>query len=150
MFRLPFIDVGLNVILYRNVRLTNLDKTGFKTSFLAGLRRATLGLSSGRRQPSRLRLLIRQRPLADCSRRLYPKMLNGARKNLSSLVLNFVTYLWDTKLVISPRQHPNLRFDFQWIFGKILKPNMLMCIITPHFYLTEAAGYTKGLNTPTP
>jgi hypothetical protein len=35
-------------------------------------------------------------PLADLtprySRRLYPKMLNGARKNLSNLVLNFVTY----------------------------------------------------------
>jgi hypothetical protein len=27
------------------------------------------------------------------SRRLYPKMLNGARKNLSNLVLNCVTYL---------------------------------------------------------
>jgi hypothetical protein len=32
------------------------------------------------------------------SRRLYPKMLNGARKNLSNLVLNIVTYLWDTPL----------------------------------------------------
>jgi hypothetical protein len=30
------------------------------------------------------------------SRRLYPKMLNGARKNLSNLWLNLVTYLWDT------------------------------------------------------
>jgi hypothetical protein len=29
------------------------------------------------------------------SKRLYPKMLNGARKNLSNLVLNFVTYLRD-------------------------------------------------------
>jgi hypothetical protein len=29
------------------------------------------------------------------NRRLYPKMLNGARKNLSNLVLNCVTYLWD-------------------------------------------------------
>jgi hypothetical protein len=27
------------------------------------------------------------------SRRLRPKMFNGARKNLSNLVLNFVTYL---------------------------------------------------------
>jgi hypothetical protein len=27
------------------------------------------------------------------SRRLFPKMLNGARKNLSNLKLNFVTYL---------------------------------------------------------
>jgi hypothetical protein len=25
-------------------------------------------------------------------------MLNGARKNLSNLVLNIVTYLWDTTL----------------------------------------------------
>jgi hypothetical protein len=27
-----------------------------------------------------------------------PKMLNGARKKLSNLVLNIVTYLWDTTL----------------------------------------------------
>ncbi len=27
-------------------------------------------------------------------------MLNGARKNLSNLVLNFVTYLWDTTLEV--------------------------------------------------
>jgi hypothetical protein len=32
------------------------------------------------------------------SLRLYPKMLNGARKSLSNLVLNFVTYLRDTTL----------------------------------------------------
>jgi hypothetical protein len=32
------------------------------------------------------------------SRCLYPKMINGARKNLSNLVLNIVTYLWDTTL----------------------------------------------------
>jgi hypothetical protein len=36
-------------------------------------------------------------PLVDLtprySRRLYPKMLNGGRKNLSNLVLNFITYL---------------------------------------------------------
>jgi len=32
------------------------------------------------------------------SRRLYPKMLNGARKTLSNLLLNFVTYLRDTTL----------------------------------------------------
>jgi hypothetical protein len=31
----------------------------------------------------------------------YPKMLNGARKNLSNLVLNIVTYLWETTLAIS-------------------------------------------------
>jgi hypothetical protein len=36
---------------------------------------------------------------APCSsRRLYPKMLNGDRKNLSNLWLNCVTYLWDTTL----------------------------------------------------
>jgi hypothetical protein len=29
---------------------------------------------------------------------LYPKMLNGTRKKLSNLVLNFATYLWDTTL----------------------------------------------------
>jgi hypothetical protein len=33
-----------------------------------------------------------------CSRRLYPKMLNGVRKNLSNLLLGFVTYLWDMTL----------------------------------------------------
>jgi hypothetical protein len=33
-----------------------------------------------------------------CSQRLYPKMFNGARKNLSNPVLNFVTYLWDTTI----------------------------------------------------
>jgi hypothetical protein len=27
-------------------------------------------------------------------------MLNGARKNLSNLVLNIVTYLWDTTLEV--------------------------------------------------
>jgi hypothetical protein len=36
------------------------------------------------------------------SRRLKPKMLNGARKNLSNLVLNCVTYLWDTTLKTCP------------------------------------------------
>jgi hypothetical protein len=30
------------------------------------------------------------------SRHLYPKMLNGVRKNLSNLVLNLVIYLWAT------------------------------------------------------
>jgi hypothetical protein len=37
------------------------------------------------------------------SRRLCPKMLNGARKNLSNLVLNIVTYLWDTTLMNSKK-----------------------------------------------
>jgi hypothetical protein len=32
------------------------------------------------------------------SRRLYPKMLNGARKNLSNLLLNFVIYLREATL----------------------------------------------------
>jgi hypothetical protein len=31
--------------------------------------------------------------------RLCPKMLNGARKNLSNLVLNIVIYLWDTTIL---------------------------------------------------
>jgi len=31
-----------------------------------------------------------------CSRRLYPKMINGTRKNLSNLLLKFITYLRDT------------------------------------------------------
>jgi hypothetical protein len=46
---------------------------------------------------------IRHRTLADLtpyySRRLNPKMLNGARKILSNLVLNFVTYLRDTTAI---------------------------------------------------
>jgi hypothetical protein len=33
-----------------------------------------------------------------CSRRLYPKMLNGVRKNLSNRVLGSVTYLRDMTL----------------------------------------------------
>jgi hypothetical protein len=33
-----------------------------------------------------------------CSRRLNPKMLNGARKNLPNLSLSFVIYLRDTTL----------------------------------------------------
>jgi hypothetical protein len=38
------------------------------------------------------------------SRRLCPKMLNGACKNLSNLVLNTATYSWDTTLeVVSKR-----------------------------------------------
>jgi hypothetical protein len=39
------------------------------------------------------------------SRRLYPKMINGARKNLSNLVLNFVTYLRDTTLEVDSKPH---------------------------------------------
>jgi hypothetical protein len=34
------------------------------------------------------------------SRRLCPKMLNGACKNLSNLVLNTATYSWDTTLEV--------------------------------------------------
>jgi hypothetical protein len=34
------------------------------------------------------------------SKRLNPKMLNGARKNLPNLVLSFVSCLWDTTLAI--------------------------------------------------
>jgi hypothetical protein len=43
------------------------------------------------------------------SRRLYPKMLNGAHKNLSNLVLYYVTYLWDTTL-LEVVSKPHLRF----------------------------------------
>jgi hypothetical protein len=32
-------------------------------------------------------------------------MLNGARKNLSNLVLNIVTYLWDTTLEVVLKPH---------------------------------------------
>jgi hypothetical protein len=60
-----------------------------------------------------------------CSTHLYPKMLNGAHKNLSNLVFNFVTYLWDKILeVVSkpllsllgvgyliPKIHSDQRFD---------------------------------------
>jgi hypothetical protein len=31
-----------------------------------------------------------------CNRPLYPKMVNGARKNLSNLVSSIIAYLWDT------------------------------------------------------
>jgi hypothetical protein len=41
------------------------------------------------------RIVIKKYPLPGL---LYPKMLNGTRKNLSNLVLDFVTYLWDTTL----------------------------------------------------
>ena len=34
------------------------------------------------------------------NRRLNPKMLNSAHKNLSNRVLHFVTYFWDATLVI--------------------------------------------------
>ena len=41
------------------------------------------------------------------NRRLNPKMLNGARKNLPNLLLSFVSCLWDTALVaISKMQTP--------------------------------------------
>jgi hypothetical protein len=39
------------------------------------------------------------------SRRLYPKMLNGARKNLSNLLLNFVSHIF-----IEVVSKPQIRF----------------------------------------
>jgi hypothetical protein len=39
------------------------------------------------------------------SKRLNPKMLNGARKNLPNLVLSFVSCLWDTTLVAISKMH---------------------------------------------
>jgi hypothetical protein len=41
-----------------------------------------------------------QTALPRYSRRLYPKMLNGTHKNLSNLLLNFVTYLQGTTLEV--------------------------------------------------
>jgi hypothetical protein len=62
-------------------------------------------------------IFIRQRSLADLtprySRRLDPKMLNGARKNLSNLVLNFVTYLWDTTLEVALKPQIRLKSKTQ-------------------------------------
>jgi hypothetical protein len=43
------------------------------------------------------------------SRRLYPKMINGTRKNLSNLLLNFVTYLRDTTLEVDSK--PQIRLN---------------------------------------
>ncbi len=56
-------------------------------------------------------------------------MLNGTRKNLSNLVLNCVTYLWDTTLEVVSKPHlrpngcvalePDLRLAR---LGVVLKP----------------------------
>jgi hypothetical protein len=40
-------------------------------------------------------------------------MLNGARKNLSNLVLNIVTYLWDTKLEVVSKPQVRLKSKAQ-------------------------------------
>jgi hypothetical protein len=40
-------------------------------------------------------------------------MLNGARKNLSNLVLNFVTYLWDTTLEVVSKPQIRLKSKAQ-------------------------------------
>jgi hypothetical protein len=51
-------------------------------------------------------------PAADltplCSRHLYPKMLNGSRKNLSNLVLNIVTYL-QNRTLLSKNKKPGFQ-----------------------------------------
>jgi hypothetical protein len=41
--------------------------------------------------------------------RLYPKMLNGAHKNLSNLIMNCVTYLQDTILEVASK--PQIVFE---------------------------------------
>jgi hypothetical protein len=43
------------------------------------------------------------------SKRLYPKMLNGARKNLSNLSLSFVIYLRDTTLEVVSKPRIRLK-----------------------------------------
>jgi hypothetical protein len=40
-------------------------------------------------------------------------MLNGARKNLSNLVLNIVTYLWDTTLEVVSKPQIRLKSKAQ-------------------------------------
>jgi hypothetical protein len=40
-------------------------------------------------------------------------MLNGARKNLSNLVLNIVTYLWDTTLELVSKPQIRLKSKAQ-------------------------------------
>jgi hypothetical protein len=45
------------------------------------------------------------------STRLKPKMFNGARKNLSNLALNFVTYLWDTSMLCHKQGLKSLAID---------------------------------------
>ena len=45
-----------------------------------------------------------------CSRRLYPKILNGAGKNLLNLRLNFVTYVRDITLGIHNRGYSHVIF----------------------------------------
>jgi hypothetical protein len=40
-------------------------------------------------------------------------MLNGARKNLSNLVLNIVTYLWDTPLEVVSKPQIRLKSKAQ-------------------------------------
>jgi hypothetical protein len=47
------------------------------------------------------------------SRRLNPKMLNGARKKLSNLLLNFVTYLRDTTLEVVSKPQIRLKSKAQ-------------------------------------
>jgi hypothetical protein len=53
------------------------------------------------------------------SRRLKPKMLNGARKNLSNLWSNFVTYLRDTILVFRSI-FPTPKTKYAYLYEKTL------------------------------
>ena len=67
------------------------------------------------------------------SRRLNPKMLNGARKNLSNLVLNCVTYLWDTTLEVVSKPQIRLKSKRHTLI------NTIRCVIPP----TRGRGPTK-------
>jgi hypothetical protein len=52
-------------------------------------------------------------------------MLNGARKNLTNLVLNYVTYLWD----IIPDSVWTLNRDFKSVPGTYLDGDKTICYL---------------------
>jgi hypothetical protein len=52
-------------------------------------------------------------------------MLNGARKNLSNLVLNCVTYLWDTTLEVVSKPQIRLKSKRHTLI------NTIRCVIPP-------------------
>jgi hypothetical protein len=54
-----------------------------------------------------------------------PKMLNGALKNLSNLVLNIVTYLWDTTLEVVSNPQIRLKSKRHTLI------NTIRCVIPP-------------------
>ncbi len=57
--------------------------------------------------------------------RLYPKMLNGAHKNLSNLLLNFVTYLRDTTLEVISKMQITFKDKRHTLI------NTIRCVIPP-------------------